>query len=143
MLVGMASQLIAGVVPIGGTGTASRIHVAAALTLGASIPVLMWRFAADQPSGAWRRWCYGLFWLEAAACAVGITLSRNQVAPLAEILPALAFHVWVATVTFTPGHGDSVERREQPVAGGSSLGRWSGARYGPDRHRRKALGSLE
>lgn len=107
MLVGMAGQLVAGVVPIGGTGTASRVHVAAALTLGASIPVLMWRFAADQPSGVWRRWCYGLFWLEAAACAAGFALSRSQVAPVAEILPALAFHVWVATVTFGPDHGHS------------------------------------
>ncbi len=105
MLVGMAGQFVAGVVPIGGTGPASRVHVAAALTLGASIPVLMWRFAADQPSGAWRRWCYGLFWLEAAACAAGIALSRSQVAPLAEVLPALAFHLWVAAVTFGPGPG--------------------------------------
>lgn len=105
MLVGMGGQFIAGVVPIGGTGTASRIHVAAALTLGASIPLLMWRFAAEQSPGDWRRWCYRLFWLEAAACATGITLSQNQVAPLAEILPALAFHAWVAMVTFGPGTG--------------------------------------
>lgn len=102
MLVGMAGQAVAGVVPIGGTGPASRVHVAAALLLGASIPVLMWRFAADQPPGAWRRGCYGLFWLEAAACAAGIALSRNQVAPLAEILPAVAFHAWVGTVTLGP-----------------------------------------
>lgn len=102
MLVGMAGQLVAGVLPIGGTGPASRVHVAAALILGASIPLLMWQFAADQPAGPWRRRCYRLFWLEVAACAAGIALSRNQVAPLAEILPALAFHVWVATVTLGP-----------------------------------------
>lgn len=102
MLVGMAGQFVAGVVPIGGNGTTGRVHVVAALILGASIPVLMWRFAADQPHGSWRRRCYGLFWLELAACAVGITLSQNQVAPLAEILPALAFHVWVFVVTFGP-----------------------------------------
>ena len=102
MLVGMASQLIAGVVPIGGAGAASRVHVAAALTLGASIPLLMWRFAADQPAGAWRRRCYGLFWLEVAACAAGITLSQHHVAPLAEILPALTFHAWVLMATFGP-----------------------------------------
>lgn len=107
MLVGMAGQLIAGVVPVGGTDTAGRVHVAAALTLGASIPVLMWRFAADQPTGAWRRRCYGLLWLEVAACATGIALSRNHVAPLAEILPALAFHTWVAAVTFGPGRSES------------------------------------
>lgn len=105
MLVGMGGQFVAGVVPIGGTGTASRVHVTAALILGASIPILMWRFAADQPPGVWRRWCYGLFWLEAGACVTGVTLSRNQVAPLAEILPALAFHAWVAVVTFGRGRG--------------------------------------
>lgn len=99
MVVGMAGQLVAGVVPIGGAGTSNRVHVTAALILGASIPVLMWRFAADQPRGAWRRRCYGLFWLEAAACVAGVTLSRNQVAPLAEILPALAFHAWVGVLT--------------------------------------------
>lgn len=109
MLVGMVGQFLAGVLPIGGTGTASRVHVVAALTLGASIPLSMWRFAADQVPGAWRRRCYGLFWLEAAACAAGVTLSRNQVAPLAEILPALAFHAWVATVTFGPRHRDRLE----------------------------------
>lgn len=103
MLIGMAGQFIAGVVPIGGTGTASRVHVVAALTLGASIPMLMWRFAADQPPSAWRRWCYGLFWLEVVACVAGIALSRNRVAPLAEIMPALAFHAWVVTATFGPG----------------------------------------
>ena len=115
MLVGMAGQFVAGVVPIGGTGTASRVHVAAALTLGASIPVLMWRFAADQAAGPWRRRCYRLFWLEAAACATGIALSRLQVAPLAEILPALAFHAWVAAVTFGPDPVRSDERGEQFV----------------------------
>ncbi len=116
MLVGMSGQFVAGVVPIGGTGTASRVHVAAALTLGASIPVLMWRFAADQPPGVWRGRYYGLFWLEAAACAAGITLSRNQVAPLAEILPALAFHVWVAVVTFGPDHRSRLDAVNRAIA---------------------------
>ena len=102
MVVGMVGQFIAGVVPIGGAGTAGRVHVVAALVLGVSIPVLMWRFAADQPAGGWRRRCYLLFWLELAGCLVGVTLSQNQVAPLAEILPALAFHAWVAIVTFGP-----------------------------------------
>jgi hypothetical membrane protein len=100
MVVGMTGQLVAGVVPIGGAGTSNRVHVTAALILGASIPVLMWRFAAAQPRGAWRRRSYGLFWLEAAACAAGVTLSQNHVAPLAEILPALAFHAWVGVLTF-------------------------------------------
>ena len=113
MVVGMVGQFIAGVVPIGCTGPASRVHVTAALTLGASIPVLMWRFAADQPPGTWRRQCYGLFWLEAAACAAGIALSQNQIAPVAEILPALAFHGWVGAVTVGPGATGTVSRRSR------------------------------
>lgn len=116
MLVGMVGQFIAGVIPIGGMGTASRVHVVSALTLGASIPVLMWRFAAGQPPSAWRRWCYGLFWAEAATCVAGITLSRLHVAPLAEILPALAFHTWVAMVTFGPAPGGSTDRGGGAVA---------------------------
>lgn len=107
MLVAMAGQLIAGIVPIGGIGLSSLVHVVAALILGAAIPVLMWRFAADQRPGPWRRRCYGLFWVEIAACVAGIALSRNQVAPLAEILPALAFHAWVAIVTLGAGSASS------------------------------------
>lgn len=97
MLAGMICQFVAGVVPI---GDERAVHVTAALALGASIPIFMWRFAADQPPGTWRRRCYALFWLEVAACIVGVTLSRLQIAAVAEILPALAFHAWVAVLTF-------------------------------------------
>ena len=99
MLVAMAGQFVAGVVPIGGTGVAGRLHVTSALVLGALIPVLMWRFAACQPLGPWRRRCYGLFWLEGVACVAGVALSQRHVAPLAEILPAMGFHAWVVAVT--------------------------------------------
>lgn len=99
MTVGMVGQLIAGLLPIGGGGWVSEVHVMSALILGASIPVLMWRFAADQPAGTLRRRFYGLFWLEAAACAAGIVLSRRHIAPVAEILPAMAFHLWVVVAT--------------------------------------------
>lgn len=118
MAVGMTGQLVAGILPIGGDGWVGRTHVISALVLGASIPVLMWRFAADQPPGPWRTRCYRLFWLEALACAIGIVLSRRHVAPLAEILPALAFHLWVFVVTLaaagpaaqTAGQASTVSR---------------------------------
>jgi len=115
MLVGMAGQFVAGVVPIGGTGIGRDVHVTAALTLGASIPVLMWRFAAEQPPGAWRRWCYRLLWLEVAASATGIVLSRNHVAPLSEILPAVVFHAWVAMTTFARTGDADQGQREAPL----------------------------
>ena len=100
MLVGLAGQVVAAFVPIGGDPTDHRIHTASALVLGVSLPLLMWRFAAGQPSGSWRRLAYGLFWAEAAACAAGLYLSARSIAPLAEILPGTVFHVWIVVVTF-------------------------------------------
>ena len=99
MLVGMAGQLVAALVPIGGDGLAHRVHTTSALVLGASLPILMWRFATAQPAGPWRRLSYGLFWAEAVACAVGLWLSARSVAPVAEILPAAVFHSWIVVVT--------------------------------------------
>lgn len=99
MLAGLAGQLIAAVVPIDGSPVVHRIHTVAALTLGASLPVLMWRFAVAQPPGPWRRTARRLFLLEAGACVVGVVLSRNSVAPLAEILPAASYHLWVVVLT--------------------------------------------
>jgi len=118
MLGGMACQVVAGIVPIDGGTAAHRLHTSAALTLGASLPLLMWRFASEQPSGSWRRVAYGLFWTEAAACVAGVVLSSRSVAPLAEILPAGGFHLWIAVLTLygpdrpaRPGPGPTGRRR--------------------------------
>lgn len=100
MLGGLAAQAVAAVVPIGGNGPAHRVHTTFALLLGASLPLLMWRFAAGQRAGRGRRLAYALFWLEVVACVVGFALSGRSVAALAEILPAMVFHAWIATVTF-------------------------------------------
>ena len=100
MLAGLAGQMVAAFVPIGGDPTAHRIHTSCALVLGVSLPMLMWRFAAAQAPGPFRRLTYRLFWIEAAACIVGLYLSARMIAPLAEILPAAAFHAWVFVVTF-------------------------------------------
>ncbi len=100
MLVGLAGQTVAAFVPIGGEPAVHRVHTTSALVLGASLPLLMWRFAAAQPPGSWRRLNYALVWAELAACAAGIHLSARMVAPLAEILPGAVFHAWVLTVTF-------------------------------------------
>lgn len=98
MLTGLAGQGIAAFVPIAGQGAAHRIHTAGALVLGASLPLLMWRFAAAQPAGPWRRRAYRLFWAEAAACAGGFGLSVLTLAAPAEVLPAAVFHAWILTV---------------------------------------------
>ncbi len=100
MLTGLAGQMVAAFVPIGGDPTAHRIHTTFALALGISLPLLMWRFAAGQEPGRWRRTSYLLFFAEAAACVAGLYLSARSIAPVAEILPGVAFHVWVFVVTF-------------------------------------------
>lgn len=120
MLGGMAAQIVTGLVPINGGPGAFRVHTVAALTLGLSLPVLMWRFAAAQPQGRWRTVAFGLLWLEVAACAVGIALSRTSVAPLAEIVPAAAFHLWIAALTVagpaTSGSADGDDEAWLPFA---------------------------
>ncbi len=113
MLVGMAGQVVAAVVPIGGDGLAHRVHTTSALVLGASLPVLMYGFAAAQPPGPWRRLSYGFFWAEALACAVGLWLSEQSVAPIAEILPAAVFHAWIVAVTVA---SDDSRRRVELAA---------------------------
>lgn len=100
MLAGLAGQMVAAFVPIGRDPAVSRVHTTSALVLGASLPLLMWRFAAGQPRGPWRRLSYGLFWVEIAACVPGVYLSALMVAPLAEILPGAVFHAWIIAVTF-------------------------------------------
>lgn len=112
MLVGLAGQMVAAFVPIGGEPGVHRVHTISALVLGASLPLLMWRFAADQPAGPWRRLNYALFGAEVAACVAGLGLSARHVAPVAEILPGAVFHTWVATVTFTRPY---VPARTRPV----------------------------
>lgn len=99
MVIAMVGQAIAGIVPIGPEGQSDRVHVIAALILGASIPVFLWRYAAGRSPGRWRRRAWALFAAQAGATAVGIALSRAGIAPLAEIVPALAFHAWVIAVT--------------------------------------------
>ena len=120
MLAGMCGQVVAALVPIGGDPAAHRIHTTSALVLGASLPLLMWRFAAGQSPGPWRRFTYRLFFAEAVACAVGIYLSSRMVAPVAEILPATVFHAWVIVLTFATSGvvlaGDEGKRERSVLA---------------------------
>ena len=128
MLAGLFGQVVAAFVPIGGDPTDHRIHTGFALALGISLPLLMWRFAAGQAPGTWRRLAYRLFFLEAAACVVGLYLSARSIAPVAEILPGIAFHVWVFVVTFRSprrphrpelGPGRATRRRDRGLSGES------------------------
>lgn len=111
MLTGLAGQLVAAFVPIAGDPTAHRIHSTSALVLGASLPLLMWRFATAQPVGSWRRLAYGFFWAETAVCLLGLHLSGAVSAPGPEILAAAVFHAWVLTLTFHPMGSSSARIR--------------------------------
>jgi len=110
-LVGQAGQVVVALVPLDGPGAARAVHTTAGIVLGLSLPVLMWRLAAGEvpwPTAAWV-----LTGLEVAACAVGVGLSRSMRAPIAEIVPALGFHLWVAVVTAMPtGSADHLARSE-------------------------------
>lgn len=96
---GMAGQAVVAMVPIAGKGASHAIHTTAGLGLGLSLPLLMWRFAAAQPPGQWRRRSYGLMGAEVAACVIGVLLSRARRAAIAEVVPAVVFHLWIIIIT--------------------------------------------
>ncbi len=98
-LVAMAGQAVVATVSIAGDGASHAIHTTGGIVLGLSLPVLMWRFAAGQSPGRRRRQSYGLMWLEVASCVAGVALSRAQQAVVAEVLPAVGFHLWIIVVT--------------------------------------------
>lgn len=98
-LAGLGGQVVAAVVPLSGPGSRPVVHTVGGLVLGISLPILMGCFAAGQPAGSWRRLSWAMFWLEAAAGVVGVALSRAMRAPIAEAVPAAAFHLWIGAVT--------------------------------------------
>lgn len=102
LLIGQAGQVIAALAPYGGMQPARFIHTIAALTLAFSIPLALWRFAAAQKNQQVIRAAYALMWLEVAAFVVGIGLFSfvTKGAPFAQIMPAIAFHVWIIYFSF-------------------------------------------
>lgn len=129
-LAGMAGQAVVATVSVAGHGRSHDVHVAAGLLLGASLPVLMWRFAAGQPAGTGRRWWAVLAGVEAGACIAGVALSRAHRGVLAEAVPAAGFHLWVLAVAAAwPAWS-----RSRPPAGRLSL---------PERPHRAGAGTGE
>lgn len=98
-LVGMVGQAVVATVPIAGEGASHAVHTTGGIVLGLSLPLLIWRFAAGQSPGRWRRQSYGLTWLEVAGVVAGVALSRARRAVIAEVLPAVVFHLWIIVVT--------------------------------------------
>lgn len=99
-IIGMAGQAVVAVVSIAGHGASHAVHTCAGIVLGLSLPLLMWRFAASQPAGRWRRQSFGVMGLEVAACVAGVVLSRLHRATGAEMVPAVVFHSWIVAVAF-------------------------------------------
>jgi hypothetical protein len=98
-VVGMAGQAVVAVVPLTDRGTSHDVHVTAGILLGLSLPLFIWRFAAALAPGPARRRAYALLWVEVAACTAGVLLSRAGLAFVAEVVPAVGFHLWVVLVT--------------------------------------------
>lgn len=109
-LVGMAGQAIVATVSIAGEGAAHAVHTTGGIVLGLSLPLLMWRFAAGQAPGRWRRQSYALMWLSVICSVAGVALSRAHLATVAEVLPAVAFHLWIIVIT-----ARSFRRSERPA----------------------------
>ena len=106
-LAGQACQAVVAVVSIDGPN--HRVHTTAGIALGLSLPLLLWRYAAAQPPGRWRRHSYSLLGLEVGGCILGVTLSALGLAVIAEVAPAVAFHVWVIVVALRwPAWAESV-----------------------------------
>ena len=123
-LIGLVGQVVAAVVPLSDAaygplpgGVARDVHVAGGLVLGASLPLLMWRFAAGQSPGRRRARSYALCGLEVAACVAGVVLSRGGRAPIAEIVPAWGFHLWIVVVTIWSGKAHLVRRGSESDRG--------------------------
>lgn len=105
-LIGLGGQVVAAMVPLSGPGSWPAVHTIGGLVLGISLPILMGCFAAGQPVGSWRRLSWAMFWLEVAACVAGVALSQAMRAPIAEALPAAAFHLWILTVAIHAWQSD-------------------------------------
>lgn len=113
-LIGLGGQVVAAIVPLSGPGATPAVHTTGGLVLGISLPILMGCFAASQPAGSWRRLSWALFWLEAAACVAGVALSQSMRAPIAEALPAGAFHLWILAVVAHAWRSDGRVGRGHP-----------------------------
>ncbi len=98
-LVGMAGQAVVATVSVAGHGASHDVHTTAGIILGLSLPVLMWRFAAAQPPGPWRKKSYAMMWVSVVSTVVGVALSGARRAGIAEVVPAIAFHLWIVLVT--------------------------------------------
>lgn len=101
--VGQLAQIVAALVPFGGRFRVP--HSIAAFVLVFSLPILIWRFASAQPEPSFRRLAWRLFWLELAAFCIGLFtfIFIGRASPIAQALPAIAFHIWVVVLTVRSG----------------------------------------
>ncbi len=105
-MIGQVAQIVAALVPYG--GASKNIHSVAAFVLAFSLPILIWLFAKTQ-TGRLRKLANKLFWVELAFFIVGIGtfVLTNKVAPLAQALPAVGFHIWLIALAIYEPSTDS------------------------------------
>lgn len=99
--IGQVGQIIAAIFMFGGDQPSKTIHTLAAFTLAASIPIGLWTFALSQQKPL-KKLALRLAWLQTACFVVGIGSFAFVLhgAPAGQILPALAFHLWIIVITF-------------------------------------------
>ncbi len=102
LTVGQLGQIIAAIIPYGGDQPGRGIHSIAALTLAFSIPFMLLSFARAQTDEEIRRNAFLLMSLEIVAFIIGIGMFTFTFkgAPLGQIFPVVAFHVWLVYFSF-------------------------------------------
>ncbi len=98
-LIGQFSQVVAAIIPYG--GTYKIIHTYAAFTLAGCIPLYILLFVLSKNLKSFKRTAKTLFIAEVVCFIIGIGtfVFIKKVSPLAEILPALPFHAWIVLST--------------------------------------------
>lgn len=102
LVIGQLGQMIAAITPYGDNSRYRLIHTIAAFTLAFSLPVLIRSFANSQKRSSHYRVYKLLFWTELALFVVGMSIFifTKGIAPLGEAMPAVGFHIWIASLTY-------------------------------------------
>ena len=98
-LIGQIGQMIAAILPYG--GQYKIVHTVAAFTLATAIPIFMYIFSKSKSLGNFKTSARRLFIAELIFFTVGIStfIFIDGISPIAEILPALPFHLWIILIT--------------------------------------------
>lgn len=97
VLVGQLGQIIAALVPYGGSG--KRWHTIAAFVLAFSIPIMMWLFTKQTENRRQLANKFVMAELVAFVLGLGWFIFTKNAAPFSQILVALVYHGWLMSLS--------------------------------------------